>query len=123
MDREQRKAFQIITSTFVLTYYDDAVASPNHSGTRTSQIRQDYKCERDKLQRMSRKKGKRPLRMFLDGAGGAGKSRVIKEVLKYAREYTGLLSVQFDSRTIVVTALSGLQQCQLEARLCTQLLF
>ena len=45
--------------------------------------------------------------MFLDGAGGAGKSRVVQELLKYAREFTSLLNLQFDMRTIIVSAMSG----------------
>jgi hypothetical protein len=47
------------------------------------------------------------LRMFLDGAGGSGKSRVVGELLKYAHDYTSRLHVPFNMRTIVVTAMSG----------------
>ena len=45
--------------------------------------------------------------MFLDGAGGAGKSRVVQELLKYAQEFTTKLGLKFDMRTIVVSAMSG----------------
>jgi PIF1-like helicase len=45
--------------------------------------------------------------MFLDGPGGSGKSRVVKELLKYAKEYTSLLNLKFDMPTIVVSARSG----------------
>ena len=47
------------------------------------------------------------LRMFLDGPGGAGKSRVIEEAIKCARCFTENMNMAFDIRTIVVTALSG----------------
>jgi ATP-dependent DNA helicase PIF1 len=45
--------------------------------------------------------------MFLDGPGGSGKSRLVKELLKYAKEYTSLLKLKFDMLTIVVSARSG----------------
>ena len=107
MDREQRTAFQIIASTFVLSYYDDASTNLSDNTTGRSQVRQDYTSEKQKLRRLARKKDNKPLRMFLDGAGGAGKSHVVKEVLKYAEQFTTNLNFTFDSRTIVVTALSG----------------
>ena len=47
------------------------------------------------------------LRMFLDGPGGAGKSRVVEEVVKYVKQFTENLDMTFDMRTIVVTAMSG----------------
>ena len=42
--------------------------------------------------------------MILDGAGGAGKSRVVQELLKYAQEFTTRLGLKFDMGTIVVSA-------------------
>ena len=45
--------------------------------------------------------------MFLDGAGGAGKSHVVNQLLLYAEQYTTNLNLTWDMRTIIVTAMSG----------------
>jgi type II secretory pathway predicted ATPase ExeA len=44
--------------------------------------------------------------LFLTGAGGSGKSKVITNVLWYRKGFCKLLGQQFDSHTIVVTALT-----------------
>ncbi len=111
LDAEQQKAFQIVTAAFILTYYDDA-ETVDPSGYRSqcsnpSQLRRDFKIEKDKLRRLTRLRTNEPLRMFLDGPGGSGKSRVVQELLLYAKEYTSLLNLKFDMRTIIVSALSG----------------
>ena len=107
MDREQRLAFQIVTSTFVLTYYDEATTESSTNRSQRSQVRRDFMSEKVKLRQLARRKKENPLRMFLDGAGGSGKSHVVNEVLLYAKEFTTNLEFKFDTRTIVVTALSG----------------
>lgn len=50
---------------------------------------------------------KKKLVLFLTGAGGTGKSKVIQEVLLYCQEYCEQIQVPFTDRTIVVTALTG----------------
>ena len=115
LDDEQQLAFQIVTAAYVLTYYKDAetfdptqsfeVNSKHHE--RSPQTRHDFKEEKKKLLKLSRLRKDTPLRMFLDGPGGSGKSRIVREVLKYAKDYTTRLSVSFDMRNIVVTAMSG----------------
>jgi hypothetical protein len=45
--------------------------------------------------------------MFLSGAGGSGKTRVINAVLAYAKGFCKELNYVFDKRMIVVTALTG----------------
>jgi hypothetical protein len=85
---EQQLAFQIATATFVLTYYDDAqgvdasIAVKPQGGTNRAQMRHDINAERDKLRALARLKPNVSLRMFLDGPGGSGKSRVVNEVLR-----------------------------------------
>ncbi|CAB9504395.1 helicase PIF1 [Seminavis robusta] len=110
LDKEQQLAFQIVTAAFILTYYQDAeTLDPSVYRTcsnNPSQIRRDFKEEKGKLQRISRLRHNQ-LIMFLDGAGGAGKSRVVQELLKYAQEFTTRLGLRFDMRTIVVSAMSG----------------
>ena len=115
MDREQQLAFQIVTASYVLTYYRDAetfdptqsIEARSFSHNRSPQTRRDFLQEKKKLLQLSRLKNSSPLRMFLDGPGGSGKSRIVKEVLNYAKDYTNRLNVSFDMRNIVVTAMSG----------------
>jgi PIF1-like helicase len=76
-------------------------------GITRAQIRQDFAAEKSKLYAMARLKPHQNLTMFLDGAGGSGKSRVVGELLKYAEDYTSRLQLTFNMRTIVVTAMSG----------------
>jgi hypothetical protein len=112
LDVEQQLAFQIATAAFVLTYYEDAAMDYNltlkpNGGFTRGQIRHDFTSEKHKLQKLARLKSNEPLRMFLDGGGGSGKSRVVNEILKYAQDYTSRLKLTFNMRTIVVTAMSG----------------
>jgi hypothetical protein len=107
-DKDQMLAFQIIIAAFVLTYYyDDASYLPDEHVEHATQS--DFNNEKKQLQQLARlTKAKPHLRMFLDGAAGSGKSHVVKAGLHYAKGYTTHLSVPFDMRTIVVTALSGI---------------
>jgi hypothetical protein len=113
LDAEQQLAFQIATAAFVLTYFEGAqtIQSPitlkPNGGSSRGQMRHDFNSEKDNLQRLARLKPNEPLRMFLDGGGGSGKSRVVNEILKYAQDYTSRLQLTFNKRTIIVTAMSG----------------
>jgi thymidine kinase len=45
--------------------------------------------------------------MFMAGAGGSGKTRVINAVMAYAKGFCKEVNYMFDKRMIVVTALTG----------------
>ena len=111
LDKEQRKAFQIATANFILTYYDDAQhidpSSYRDICAQPAQLRHDFNQERRKLRALTRLRINQPLVMFLDGPGGAGKSHVLTELLSYALQYCTNLNLKFDMRTIVVSARSG----------------
>ena len=112
LDYEQQLAFRIVTAAYILTYYEDAeTADPSlyrDSSNSPSQVRRDFISEKSKLLRLATLKQLRePLFMFLSVAGGSRKSRVVKEVIKYAEEYTSNLGLKFDMRTIIVSAMSG----------------
>jgi hypothetical protein len=52
--------------------------------------------------------GARPqLIMFMTGAGGSGKSNVISAFFAYCKEFCKNLGAHFDSRTIIITAITG----------------
>jgi len=70
-------------------------------------VRRDFITERKKLRKPARLKPDVSLLMFLDGPGRSGKSRVVKEVIKCAKECTSKLNLTFDTRTITVSAMSG----------------
>ncbi|KAG7352578.1 PIF1-like helicase [Nitzschia inconspicua] len=81
---------------------------------RESECLQDYSHKESKRRRrdgIRRQIGKvinnKQLIGFLSGAGGTGKSLVIKTVSRYAQKLCKALHVMFDKRSIVVTALTG----------------
>jgi PIF1-like helicase/Helitron helicase-like domain at N-terminus len=113
-DSEQQLSFQIVTAAFVLTYFDDVDRDDSSNlmmkpggGRIRSQIRVDFNKEKLKLAKLARLTTQKTLRMFLNGAGGSGKSRVVNEILQYAKDFTSRLGFAFDMRTIIVTAMSG----------------
>lgn len=108
LDPEQQLAFQITTAAFVLTYHDDAIQGHSVLTRDMAQMQLHFNQERVKLLQLAQFTGNDPiLRMFLDGPGGSGKSRVVQEVLKYAQAFTSKFHLLFNMRTIVVTAMSG----------------
>ena len=106
-DKNQRKAFLILGSIFVLTYINDVEVnnpSTNNIGQKIKMF-STLRIEKKKLLRLSLNKPQ--VRMFLDGAGGSGKSEVIKQLLIYARSFCSQLGVPFTKHTILITASTG----------------
>ena len=99
MDLDQQRAFQLIVSMFVLTYYDEA------SIDCSEQTRSDFNRNKNNLEILSL--GNTQLVLFLSGAGGSGKSEVIVQVMLYCSEFCKNLNVEFTSSTIRITALTG----------------
>ena len=108
-DVDQKRAFESIVAAFVLELYKEANRTQaaadsedeleaNHQNTRFLSLR---KKELEKVNR-----GHQYI-AFLSGAGGTGKSHVLKSVVRYAKSMCRNLSVKYDKRTIVVTALTG----------------
>jgi len=98
----------MVAAAYVLTYYQDAEGVEfRDSCTNPSQVRRDFITERKKLRKLARLKPNVSSLLFLDGPGGSGKSRVVKEVIKHAKECTSKLNLTFDTRTIIVSAMSG----------------
>ena len=98
-DKYQKKAFEIIVCFFVLAVYDSA--ENDNINTRKRKI--DNECDKlrvyigNKLQ----------LLMFLSGAGGSGKSRIINAIIKYAKAFCKSVKILFDNSTIIITAPTG----------------
>ena len=114
LDKKQQRAFEVLTATFMLSYYKEALFS--RAGQRTTdplvQPRKRQRlsrahfnrCKRD-LEKLAGRQGQ--LVMFLTGPGGAGKSHIIESVTTYAKEFSTNLNTPYDRRTIIITAYTG----------------
>jgi hypothetical protein len=104
LDTKQEQGFLSIVSTFVLTYYNDTKNAHIIEPIGPRRVRHDLNKQIKYLKQVN---GCDQLVLFLTGAAGAGKSKVINEVLSYCKEYCDQIMVPFTDRTIVVTALTG----------------
>jgi len=112
LDTSQQRAFEVITSMFVLTFFSEVEQDeikarlPGLYGGVAPAHRRTFANQRRRLISLSGMREKQ-LIMFLTGAGGSGKTRVHKHVLVFGKRFCHNLSYKFDRRTIVMTALSG----------------
>ncbi|HSN67495.1 MAG TPA: AAA family ATPase [Fusibacter sp.] len=100
-DEDQKVAFESIVCAFILQLYREAsknrdVLQPRKMRKLNNVLKVIEKVNRDSQ-----------LIAFLSGAGGTGKSHVIKTVCRYAKKLCESLNVVYNKRTIVVTALTG----------------
>ena len=103
LDKNQKRTFEILASTFALSFYDEAYES-DISKTRDEKFTTEYK---KLLSLAGRRKEKENLVAFVHGPAGAGKSTVVDLVKLYCKEYCDNMRFPFTSQTIVVTALTG----------------
>jgi hypothetical protein len=107
MDRGQGRAFEIMVATFILTFY---IGAPQPNESRVRGQRHSFITEKKRLQLLAdvTKRKSDQLICLLHGPGGSGKTAVIDLLMEYAREYCSYLEhFEFTSRTIVVTAMTG----------------
>ena len=105
LDPKQKRAFESIISSFLLTFHD--FQQDDYNDSTLTQGSCDHAL-RTKDQLLFLKGGEgTQLIMMLHGMGGSGKSTVIALVMAYAQEYCENLQHPFTIQTIVVTALSG----------------
>ena len=111
LDPEQRRAFEIITSSFVLSFFSDTSPHDGANHRKNLQINQLFLKHKKRLDFLSdrRKRDSNQLLMFLHGAAGSGKTAVINLVVKYCRAYCELISNDptESSRSLIVTAMTG----------------
>ena len=90
-------------ASFLLTFYEQCVTTDRG-------CRHHFVKEKTRLQILAEtsKRGSQQLICFLHGPGGSGKTTVVDLIMEYAREYcSNLPDFEFSSRTIVVTAMTG----------------
>lgn len=108
LDRQQRRAFEILAATFVLSFYNDAEDELDELGEHGQNSK--FKHEQRQLKQLveERKRQSEQLVCLLHGPGGRGKTAVIDLVLAYSKEYCSFMKdYELISRTIVVTAMTG----------------
>jgi hypothetical protein len=106
-DISQQRAFEVIVSMFVLTFHKEAKKNEPKVGTAAPNLRQPYNKLLKRLSKMTGMENQKQLIMFMTGAGGSGKTRVINAVMLYAKRFCQDINYEFDKRMIVVTALTG----------------
>ena len=94
-DRHQKKAFELIVAAFVVELYK----IPESLGKRKYLI--------DIVKPLMAVNHDGQFIAFLSGPGGTGKSKVIHAVLGYCKRLCNKVGMEFNKRTIVVTALTG----------------
>lgn len=109
LDIFQKRAFQSILASFLLTFFDTEANDEEDDETVATSVRTKHRrAKKNLLQLKGGSQRKDPqLIMLLHGPGGAGKSTVINLVVAYAKEYCSLLGHPFTQRTIIITAMSG----------------
>ena len=103
-DKKQRRAFEIIVSAFLLTFFTEA--KEDDDSTVPGDLTKLRRVKLALLQLRGDKK-KAQLICLLYGPGGSGKSTVINAVIAYAKCFCVLIGHRFTARTIIVTAMSG----------------
>jgi hypothetical protein len=109
LNKEQRQAFEIMTATFILTFFAKAPA-PAETEITAQTVRHTFLSEKRRLERLGnvRKSGSDQLICLLSAPDGSAKPALVDLMMKYARDYcTYLEHFEFTSTTIVTTAMTG----------------
>lgn len=113
LDSYQRRAFEIMTASFVLTFYEnpehhegDEDSLATMQNTQSTSYRSRYRVTYNNLRELQGIH-QQQLIMLLHGPGGSGKSTAIDLAQSYAKEFCKTLGHPFNSRTMILTALSG----------------
>ena len=104
-DMDQRYAFEAIISAFIVCLHDEANRNSN-TNPEAMPTRKRRKLDNIQKTLQNVNRGNQFI-AFLSGAGGSGKSHVIKTIVQYAKNLCYNLHIRYDKRTIVVTALTG----------------
>jgi hypothetical protein len=103
-DEDQKKVFECIVASFVLKIYNAAKNNDADYGRVPSTKKRKFNKEKNQLEKVNRGD---QLLCFLSGPGGSGKSAVIKAVTSYTKNFCVNLGIGYNSRVVVVTAITG----------------
>lgn len=103
LDSRQKRAFEIFSATFIMTFYNDAIRNHDDYCVEFSNAKHDI------FRLLEKKPDDNPqLICFLHGPAGCGKSTVVDLFIEYAKEFSTFLpGFSFNVNTIRVTAMSG----------------
>jgi AAA domain/Helitron helicase-like domain at N-terminus len=113
LDSKQRRAFESLIAAFLLTFMNEQEDCDEDDDAQLSMAdRVKFNALKKTLRKLmgahvETKRDGDQLICLIHGPGGSGKSTVVNLVIAYAQEYCDLLRHPFTSRTIVVTAMSG----------------
>jgi hypothetical protein len=103
LDPQQRRAFEVITGSFVLSYFRTAPKEDINSREFLS-----HKLRLQILTDQHKRKNNDQLICFLHGPAGSGKTAVIDLVILYCKTYCTFLNTPYENdKIIVVTAMTG----------------
>ena len=119
-DRRQKRAFECIIASFLLTFYEQGNATTESAAdpTISTSDKLRYRKARKSLLKLKGNSNTQ-LICLLHGPGGSGKSTVINMVKAYAKSYCESLGHQYTHRTIVTTAMSGVAATLLHGETAT----
>ncbi|KAG7361637.1 PIF1-like helicase [Nitzschia inconspicua] len=109
-DVDQKKSFEIMMCAFIDRLYKESNKSAEGTWKVVESMEPSVSKKRksnDEREKIGKVNDHKQLIGFLSGAGGTGKSHVIKTACQYAQKLCKALGVKFDKRTIVFTALTG----------------
>ena len=104
LDLGQQHAFEVLCATVVSSFLDDCIAQEE-----SEHVRQDLVASRKLLADLAHEdsRGDKPLRLFLTGPAGAGKSTILTALISYVQEFCNRIGCTFDKGVIRLTALTG----------------
>lgn len=104
LDLGQQHAFEVLCATVILTFVDDSI-----KGELDNDLIRELHKSREALSDLSREscRGEKPLRLFLTGPAGAGKSTILSALISYIQQFCTNIGLIYDKNVIRLTALTG----------------
>ena len=104
LDLGQQYAFEVLCATVVSSFVDDCISSEERE-----HIRQELVVSRNLLADLAHEesRGDKPLRLFLTGPAGSGKSTILTALISYVQQFCNNIGCIFDKGVIRLTALTG----------------
>ena len=118
-DNEQQRAFEVFVSSFVLTFFKEAVQTVDEHNNRMFfqvQLELVKLCGLVKSNSLTNPNIIKQTIAFLHGPAGCGKSAVLCLLKNYAKQYCNLIGQKFGNETILFTAMTGLAATFIEGK-------